>query len=174
MIAIALILFPAGCGGPHARAGDALQATSEAVAEHNRLYREARESYDGARQALEAGEDPEEQVEDIRSARETLLDARGNLEEARESLSGVRELEVEREVKAYASLLSEAMDAQLEAEASEARFYEVLAQDPILERDRERALDILSQAGDAYERAEDAYGQAQELAEANPELLHEG
>ncbi len=169
----ALLLFPAGCGGPEGQAEEAMAATSEAVAEHNRLYGEARESYDGAREALEAGENPEAQVERIRNARETLLEARGSLEEARESLSGVQDLEVEREIRDYANLLSEAMGAQVEAEASEAEFYQILAEDPILESDRERALDVLAQAGDGYESADEAYGRAQDLAEANPDLLRE-
>ncbi|MGH3146507.1 MAG: hypothetical protein ACRDTR_11970, partial [Rubrobacter sp.] len=154
-------------------ADSVLQATSEAIAEHDRLYGEARGSYDQAREALDAGEDPEGQVERIRGARETLLEARGRLEEARNNLSEVQDLEVAQEVKDYANLLSDAMGTQLEAEAREAEFYEVLEGDPILEGDREGALEILSQAGDGYERAEEEYARARELAEANPDLLRE-
>lgn len=173
MITLSLFFLLAGCGGPEAEADDAMQTTSEAVAEHNRLYEEARESYDGAREALDAGENPEDQVESITQARETLLEARGSLEDARASLSEVEGMEVEQEIKDYANSLSEAMGAQLEAEAREAEFYEILEQDPILEDDRDRAERVLSQAGDGYERADEAYARAQEIAEANPDLLQQ-
>lgn len=177
VIAFALLFFATGCtgllGGPEGRAGNALDATSEAVVQHNRLYGEARDSYDEARKALDAGEDPKGQVERIKNARQDLLEARGSLEKARKSLSDVGNLGVAREIKDYADLLSGAMGDQLEAEAREAEFYQVLEKDPILERDREKALDLLSRAGDGYKRAEDAYGRARKLAEANPDLLRE-
>ncbi len=86
----------------------------------------------------------------------------------------MQDLEVEGEIKEYAGTLSEAMGAQLEAEAREAEFYEVLEGDPILAEDRQRALDILEEAGAGYGRAEDAYGRAQEIADSNPDLLREG
>ena len=174
MIAFSALLG-AGCtglfGGPHAQAGDAIEQTNEAVAEHNRLFREARATYDEARGALEAGENPEEQADRIAEARETLQEARGSLEEAREPLSEVQDLDVEGEIKDYARLLSEAMGAQLEAEAREVEFYEVLEGDPILENDRRRAMDILDEVGAGYQRAEETYARAQEIADSNPDLL---
>lgn len=174
MIAISLFLG-AGCGGlfggPNEQASDAIGQTNEAVAEHNRLFGEARATYDEAREALENGEDPEEQAERIARARETLREARGSLEQAREPLAEVRGLAVEDEIKDYTRLLSDAMEAQLRAEAREADFYEVLEGDPILQNERRRAMNILEEVDAEYGRAEEAYGRAQEIADSNPDLL---
>lgn len=179
IVVIALsLLLPAGCsgllGGPQNEANDAIEQANEAIAEHNRLFQETRDVYNAAREALESGEDPSGQVENIVQARETLQEARSNLEEAREPLAEIQDLEVERKVKTYAGLLSEAIDDQLTAEAKEIEFYQVLEEDPILQRDRDRALDVLAQASDGYQRAEDAYERARGLADSNPELLREG
>ena len=175
MIVLSLFLG-AGCGGlfggPNEQAADAIEQTNEAVAEHNRLFREARATYDEAREALEGGEEnPKEQAERIARARETLREARGSLEEAREPLSEVQGLAVKDEIKDYTRTLSEAMDAQLRAEAREADFYEVLEGDPMLEKERRRALNILEEVDAEYGRAEEAYGRAQEIADSNPDLL---
>jgi hypothetical protein len=74
-------------------------------------------------------------------------------------------------VKEYARLLSDAMDAQLAAEAKEVQFYGILQEDPTLENNRERALDLLSDVGAGYEDAEESYAQAQDLADSNPDLI---
>ena len=174
MITLSLLLV-AGCsgasGGPRERANDAIVEANETIAEHDRLFGESRETYESAREAIEDGEDPEEQAERVAEARETLAEARTSLEEAREPLLEVRDLDVEPEVKEYAGLVAEAMDAQLEAEAGEIEFYKILEADPILERDRERALDTLSEVGESYERAEASYTRSKEIADANPELI---
>lgn len=174
VVLLTLLFAAGGCGGPESQADEVMATTSEAVQRHNELYQEARSSYDDAREALDAGEDPEGQVERIGQARETLLEARASLEDARENLSGIGDLEVERQVKDYAELLSEAMGAQIEAENREAEFYEILEADPILENDREQALDVLAQVGEGYDEADRSYARARELAEANPELLSAG
>ena len=171
LVVLALLFAAVGCGGPESQADEVMADTSEAVERHNQLYGEARASYDGAREALEAGEDPEQQAERIGRARETLLEARASLEDARESLSAIQDLQVEPQVKDYADTLSQAMDAQIQAEAREAEFYEILEGDPILEDDREKALDVLAQVGTGYDEADKAYSRAQELADANPDLL---
>lgn len=169
------LLLPAGCSGasgdPREQANDAIAEANETIAEHDRLFGEARETYEGAREAIENGEDPQAQAERVAQARETLADARASLEDARAPLLEVRSLDVEPEIKEYAGLVTEAMDAQLEAEAGEMEFYEILEADPILERDRERALDTLSEVGESYDRAEASYARARELADANPELV---
>lgn len=169
------LLLAAGCsglsGGPREQAGEAISQANETIAEHDELFREARETYEGARQAIEDGEDPEEQAERIAEARETLAEARTNLEEAREPLAEVQDLDVEPEIKEYAGLVTEALDAQLAAEAGEIEFYEILEADPILEEDRERALDTLQEVGESYDRAEEAYARSREIADANPDLI---
>ena len=174
MISLSLVLA-AGCsgvsGGPRERADDAISEASETIAEHDRLFGEARETYGAAREAIEDGQDPEEQARRIAEARETLAEARTSLEEAREPLLEVRDLDVEPEIKEYAGLVAEAIDAQIAAEAREMEFYEILEGDPILREDRERALGVLSEVEESYERAEASYARSREIADANPELI---
>lgn len=169
------LLLPAGCSGasgsPREQANDAIAEANETISEHDRLFGKARETYEGARRAIEDGEDPEEQAQRVAGARETLAEARSSLEDAREPLLEVRGLDVEPEIKEYAAIVAEAMDAQLVAEAGEIEFYEILEKDPILERDRERALDTLSGVGESYDRAEASYARSREIADANPELI---
>ncbi|MDQ5830267.1 MAG: hypothetical protein M3324_10510 [Actinomycetota bacterium] len=83
----------------------------------------------------------------------------------------MRTLDVDPAIKEYASLLSKAMDAQLGAETKEVQFYDLLEEDPALENNRERALDLLSEVGAGYEKAEKAYTQAQEFANSHPEVI---
>jgi len=106
-------------------------------------------------------------------ARETMQEARGELEGAREPLSEMQDLDVEPEIKEYATLLSRAMDAQIAAENREIRYYEILEQDPALAENRKEAEDILAEVGAGYEEARDTYDRAHKLADANPELLRE-
>jgi hypothetical protein len=68
-------------------------------------------------------------------------------------------------------LLSEAMDAQLAAEAKEIEFYGILEEDPALQENREEALDLLSEVGEGYQKAEKIYDEAHNVANANPRLI---
>ena len=170
-------LLIAGCSGlfgdnPREQANDALTESNKAVAEHDRLFRKARDTYTGAREAIESGKDPGSQVGEISSARETLQEARNDLESAREPLSRVQNLEDgDPAVRNYAEKLSGAMGHQLTAEAREIEFYKLLEGDQALEENREQALDILSEADGQYKAAEDSYQQAQKIADANPEII---
>jgi hypothetical protein len=83
----------------------------------------------------------------------------------------VQDLDVDKDIKQYASLLSEAMDAQLAAEAKEVQFYDLLEEDPALENNREKALDLLDEIGAGYEKAEKTYGEAQDLADSKPKVI---
>ncbi len=173
-----VITLSVGCSGlledPYERANDSLAEATEAIDEHNRLFEEARGTYEEVKESVEAGEDASEETERISQARETMQEARDSLKDARGPLLEVQDLDVEDEIKEYAALLSEAVDAQLAGEGSELGFYEILERDPTLSENREEAQDILAKAEDGYEEARDAYSRAQELAEANPELLKEG
>jgi len=86
----------------------------------------------------------------------------------------VDDLDVDPAVKEYASLLSEAMQDQLDAEAKEIEFYGILQEDPALENNREKALDLLSEVGKGYQKAEKTYGEAQDLADSHPKLIEAG
>jgi hypothetical protein len=177
---ILLLSLSIGCSSlfkaPREQANDSIAEANEAIEEHNQLFEEARATYDEAKEAVEentTGEASPEEEERITETRTTMQEARSRLAEARGPLSGVQDLDVEPEIKEYAGFLSEAIDAQLVAEDREIDFYELLEQDPILSENREEALEILAEVGDGYEEAENAYRRAQELADANPELLRE-
>jgi hypothetical protein len=165
-----------GCSGvlgmdPREQANEAIVEANESIAQHNQLFEQARDTYADVKQQIEAGEDPSGERDRITEAKETLEDARGHLDDARESLAGVQDMEVDRTIKQYARLLSEAMDAQLAAEAKEIQFYDLLEEDPALENNREQALDLLEEIGAGYERAERTYAEAQELADSNPNVI---
>ena len=165
-----------GCSGvlgndPREQANEAIVEANESIAQHNQLFEQARDTYADVKQQIEAGEDPSGERDRITEAKETLEDARGNLDDARESLAGVQDLEVDGTIKQYARLLSEAMDAQLAAEAKEVQFYDLLEEDPALENNREQALELLEEIGAGYERAERTYAEAQELADSNPNVI---
>jgi acyl-CoA reductase-like NAD-dependent aldehyde dehydrogenase len=176
MIALPLPLL-AGCSGlfgnPREQANGYVVETNRAIDEHNRLFEETRSTYAEVKEAIEAGGDASKETERIAQTRETMQKARDKLEEAREPLSEVRDLNVGPEIREYAGFLSDALDAQLAAEAKEIEFYEILEQNPVLSKNREEALDVLADAGDGYKKAEDNYGRAQKLADANPKLLKE-
>ena len=165
-----------GCSGmlgmdPREQANEAIVEANESIAQHNQLFEQARDTYADVKQQIEAGEDPSGERDRITEAKETLEDARGNLDDARESLAGVQDLEVDGTIKQYARLLSEAMDAQLAAEAKEIQFYDLLEEDPALENNRKQALELLEEIGTGYERAERTYAEAQELADSNPNVI---
>ena len=156
---------------PREQANEAIVEANESIAQHNQLFEQARDTYADVKQQIEAGEDPSRERDRITEAKETLEDARGNLDDARESLAGVQDLEVDGTIKQYARLLSEAMDAQLAAEAKEIQFYDLLEEDPALENNREQALELLEEIGAGYKRAERTYAEAQELADSNPNVI---
>lgn len=171
------LLLSSGCanlfGGPYAQANGLVDEANEAIEEHNRLFEEARLAYEGAREAVEAGEDVSEEAERIAQARQIMQEARDELKKVREPLSEMQGLDVEPEIGQYARDLSETTDAQISAEDREIDFYDLLEQDPTLEDSRTKAENILSEVDDGYKEAEEAYERAQELANANPELLRE-
>lgn len=171
-----LILFAAffvfGCSpnseSPREKVNATITRASQQVAEHDRLFEKSRDTYAEVKENLESGEDPSKQKENITETRNTLEEARSNLQDARDAIRRVPKLDVKPVVKDYVRQLSEAMDAQLAAEATEIEFYGILQEDPALENNREKALDLLSQVDEDYQRAEKAYVQAREIATSNP------
>lgn len=172
-----------GCSGtfgdPYEQANGHIADANRAIEEHNRLFEEARDTYEEAKESVEAGESASgeattQEVERLAQARENMQEARDALEEARQPLSEVQDLEVATEIQEYASLLSEAVDAQLAGEGGEIGFYQLLERDPTLADNRERAEEILTEVEERYEEAGDAYDRARQLADDNPELLPEG
>ena len=166
----------AGCSGvlgesPREQADEAISDANKSIPEHNKLFDEARSTYADVKEKIEAGDDPSKEKDNITEAKNTLEKARKHLQDARESLGRVDDLDVDPTVKQYASLLSEAMDAQLAAEAKEIEFYGILEEDPTLQDNREKALDLLSEVSDGYKKAENTYGEAQDLANAHPKLI---
>jgi hypothetical protein len=162
----------AGCGeDPREQADEAISNANESISEHNVLFDDARSTYADVKQKIESGDDPSKEKDNIAEAKNTLEKARKHLQDARESLGTVADLDVDPSVKEYASLLSEAMDAQLAAEAKEIEFYGILEEDPALQNNREQALDLLSEVGEGYQKAEKTYDEAQNLANAHPKLI---
>ncbi len=176
VITLSLLLLT-GCSGlfgdPREQANVYLAEANEAIDQHNRLFEAARTTYAAAKEAVEAGEDPSREARNIAQTRETMQEAQEQLLEARESLVELQDLDVEPEIREYAGLLRQALDAQTAAEDREVDFYRILEEDPLLERNRETALDILDEVDDGYQRAENAYGRAREIADTNPELIRE-
>jgi hypothetical protein len=175
VILLAAILT-AGCsslfGDPQEQANEAISAANDDIAAHNRSFEEARNAYAEARTNIESGDNPDEQTDRIADAGNALGEARDSLQSARESISEVNGLDdVDPAVKRYASLLSEAMDAQLDAESGEIEFYSILEEDPALEDRRDAAEEILSNVTENYEQAEATYAEAREVADNNPEVL---
>jgi CHASE3 domain sensor protein len=169
-------LLLGGCSGvlgetPREQANDAIVEANQSIAEHNKLFEKARDTYADVKEQIESGEDPSAERDRITEAKNTLEEARGNLDDARESLATVQDLDVDKDIKQYTSLLSQAMNAQLAAEAKEVEFYDLLEEDPALENNREKALDLLDEIGAGYEKAEQAYGEAQDLADSKPKVI---
>ena len=168
-------LLLGGCVGflqnPHERANKAITEANESIAEHNKLFDKARTTYADAKKKIESGEDPSKLRDSITEAKKTLEKARAHLDDARDSLATVQGLDVDHTVKEYASLLTQAMDAQLAAEAKEVEFYDLLEEDPALKNNREKALGLLSKVGAGYKKAEKAYAKAQDFADAHPKVI---
>jgi hypothetical protein len=170
------MLVLAGCSGifgesPREQADDAISSANKSISEHNKLFDEARSTYADVKQKIESGDDPSKEKDNMTEAKNTLENARNDLQDARRSLGTVDDLDVDPSVKQYARLLSEAMDAQLAAEAKEIEFYGILETDPALQNNREKALDLLSEVEAGYKKAEKLYGEAQDLANAHPKLI---
>jgi hypothetical protein len=166
----------AGCSAvfgedPREQADQAISNANESISRHNALFDDARSTYADVKQKIESGDDPSKEKDNIAEAKNTLEKARKHLQDARESLGTVADLNVDPSVKEYASLLSEAMDAQLAAEAKEIEFYGILEEDPALQNNREEALDLLSEVGEGYQKAEKIYDEAKNVANANPKLI---
>jgi hypothetical protein len=166
----------AGCSAvfgedPREQADQAISNANESISRHNALFDDARSTYADVKQKIESGDDPSKEKDNIVEAKNTLEKARKHLQDARESLETVADLDVDPSVKEYASLLSEAMDAQLAAEAKEIEFYGILEEDPALQNNREEALDLLSEVGKGYQKAEKIYDEAKNVANANPKLI---
>ena len=166
----------AGCSGvfgpsPGERADRAISEANGAIADHNRLFDDARGTYADVKQRIEAGDDPSAQQDQITEARDEMEEARSKLQDARDSLGAVDDLDVDPAVKRYAGTLSDAMEAQISAEDREIEFYTLLEEDPALENNREEAENLLEQVGNDYERAEQAYAEARDLADENPNLI---
>jgi hypothetical protein len=170
------LLVSAGCSGvfgedPSEQADRAISRANKSISEHNELFDKARSTYADVKEKIESGDDPSKEKDDITEAKNALVKARQDLQDARESLGIVADLDVDPPVKEYAGLLSEAMDAQLAAEAKEIEFYGILEEDPTLQNNRKRALDLLSEVGDGYKEAEKTYDEAQEVADEHPRLI---
>jgi hypothetical protein len=166
----------AGCSAvfgedPREQADQAISSANKSISEHNALFDQARSTYADVKQKIESGGDPSKEKDNIAEAKNTLEMARKDLQDAKESLGTVADLDVDPSVQKYAGLLSEAMDAQLAAEAKEIEFYGILEEDPALQNNREEALDLLSEVGEGYQKAEKTYDEAQNVANANPKLI---
>ena len=175
MISVSLLVLLSGCSAltsnPREEANEAIAEANDSIAEHNKLFEQARSTYAEVKEKVESGDDPAKEKGRVTDAKETLQEARSHLEDARDSLATVQDLDVDQEIKEYARLLSDAMDAQLDAEAKEIDFYEILELDPALENNREKALDLLSEVGDSYKKADEAYTRARQYADARPKLI---
>jgi hypothetical protein len=170
----ALVL--AGCSGvfgntPSEQADEAISNANDSISEHNKLFDKARSTYADVKEKIESGDDPSKEKDNITEAKNNLEKARKHLQDAKESLDTVNDLDVDPAVKKYAGLLSEAMQDQLDAEAKEIEFYGILEEDPALENNREKALDLLSEVSKGYKEAEKTYGEAQDFADAHPKLI---
>jgi DNA repair exonuclease SbcCD ATPase subunit len=175
VILLSLFVF-AGCAGvfgedPSEQADEAIGRANKSISEHNEIFDEARSTYADVKEKIESGGDPSKEKDNIAEAKNALEKARKDLQDARESLETVAGLDVDPPVKEYASLLSEAMDAQLAAEAKEIEFYDILEEDPALQNNREKALDLLSEVGNGYQKAEKTYDEAQDVADEHPRLI---
>lgn len=166
----------AGCSAvfgesPREKADQAISNANESISQHNQLFDEARSTYRDVKQKIESGDDPSKEKANITEAKNTLEEARKHLQDARASLGTIADLDIDPSVKEYARLLSDAMDAQLAAEAKEIEFYGILEEDPTLQNNREKALDLLSEVGQGYQKAENLYQKAQNLANSHPKLI---
>jgi hypothetical protein len=156
---------------PRDQANEAIVEANQSIAEHNKLFEKARDTYSDVKKQIEAGEDPSSERDRITQTKDTMEEARGHLEDAKDSLATVQDLDVDKDIKQYASLLTQAMNAQLAAEAKEVDFYDLLEEDPALENNRDKALDLLDEIEAGYQKAEKTYQQAQDFADSKPKVI---
>ena len=169
LIATALVL--SGCSSdPRQEANSAIERANEHISAHDELYDEARAAYDEARSPREEDAESTAQAQSISEARRTMQEARGRLQQARQEIASIRELDVSGELQEYSRTLDGALEAQITAEQREIEFYEIAAEDPALEDNRERAIGILAEAEDAYNEAQDGYERAAEIGDSNPQM----
>ena len=182
------LLFIAGCSsGPRVEANQAIEQANEKISAHDRLFDEARNAYSQAQRSIRDGggsTTPEStettsestgpqggESESISEARSKLEDARTRLKEARDEIASIQELEVSEELLDYSRTLEEALNAQIRGEKREIAFYGILAEDPALEENRERAIERLDEAKKAYAKAESGYEEAGKIADSNPNVV---
>jgi vacuolar-type H+-ATPase subunit I/STV1 len=175
VILLSVVLL-SGCAGPFGsspreQADEAISNANQSISEHNKLFDQARSTYSDVKQKIESGDDPSKEKDNITAAKNDLQEARTHLQDARGSLQTVDDLDVDPAIKKYANLLSEAMQDQLDAEAKEIEFYGILEQDPALENNRDKALNLLDEVSEGYQKAQTTYGEAQDLADAHPKLI---
>jgi predicted lipid-binding transport protein (Tim44 family) len=175
VILLSVVLL-SGCASlfgssPREQADEAISNANQSISEHNKLFDQARSTYSDVKQKIESGDDPSKEKDNITAAKNDLQEARTHLQDARGSLETVDDLDVDPAIKKYANLLSEAMQDQLDAEAKEIEFYGILEQDPALENNRDKALNLLDEVSKGYQKAEKTYGEAQDLADAHPKLI---
>lgn len=170
LLAAALVI--SGCSSdPRQEADGAIERANEHISAHDELYDEARAAYEEARSSLqEENGETTAQAQSISEARREMQEARSELQRAREEISSVRDLEVSGELQEYARTLDGALEAQITAEQREIEFYEIAAEDPALEDNRERAIGVLAEAENAYQEAEDGYERAAEAGDSNPQM----
>lgn len=168
-------LVAAGCSteDPRQEANRAIERANEDIAAHDDLYDEARAAYEESQSSAQDEESAEttQSAESAGEARESMQEARSRLEEARREISTIRDLDVSSDLREYSRTLDEALESQLRAERREIEFYELLAEDPALQEDREQATEALDEAEDAYAEADREYQEAAEVADSNPELV---
>lgn len=152
-------------------ASAAFESANTSIDEHNRLFAEARETYDSVKTNIEDGERPANQREDIVQARSNLQEARGHLQEAQDQLEPISDMNVQEPVREYARTFTDAVNQQLTAEATEIEFYDLLEENPSLDGSRDEALALLDEVGNGYASAEEAYAEAQRLANENSDII---
>lgn len=178
LIAFAFLLF-SGCsvmsgGDPREQANADISKANSYIVKHNELFNSARTTYGQAKQAVASGSDPSKEVPNISKAKTDLDEARKNLDKAKAQLAEVQKLEVDPAIKEYATLLTQALDAQLNAEGKEVEFYGLLQSDPTLSKNRDQALKLLGEIGPAYDQARAQYDKAQKFADAHSSLIASG
>ncbi|MGI9049983.1 MAG: hypothetical protein ACR2GU_11550 [Rubrobacteraceae bacterium] len=175
MIALAAFILISGCSSnsesPREKANEAVAKANDSIAKHNKLFEQSRNTYNDVKTKLESGKDPSDQKKNIAEAKNTLEKARSNLKDARKSLKSVQNMNVDKAIKKYTSLLSTAMDAQTSAEGKEIQFYSILEKDPTLKDNRKKAEGLLSEISKDYKKSRESYKKVLDFAKSNPNVI---